>query len=116
METHATDEIVAETESKETRFAQPSDITLSQFTEELVTKTLRFEHMYEKTDLNEIFIEDLDASIRHSVREYWRGKNKANLHNLVSNATSLFRLQGHDISSKGTNQSNIKQQKKLGKS
>lgn len=84
----ASSEVIAETESEITRFAQLSGMTTSWHAKELVTKTLRCRDMYKTYALNKIVIEGLDATIRHSMREFWRGKNEANLHKLAFHATS----------------------------
>lgn len=48
LKKYATDEIIAETESEITHFAQPSKIAPSQYAEELVTKTLCRRDVHEK--------------------------------------------------------------------
>lgn len=67
------------TESKITRFAQPSGMMPSQYAQDLVTKTLRCGDVYEKYPLNEIFIKGLHALIRLRMREFWGGKKEAKL-------------------------------------
>lgn len=72
-----TDKVVAETKFKITLFVHPSGLTSSQYTEELVTKNLRYGDAYEEYVLNKIFMEGLDTSIVPSMRKYWEGKKKA---------------------------------------
>lgn len=64
---YATDEVIAETTSEVTRFAQPSNMTPYQNADELVTKTLRCGDVYEEYGVKNIFIESLDSSIRHNM-------------------------------------------------
>lgn len=90
LKKHATSEIIEQTLSNITRFVQPSNMILNQYAEELMTKILWSGDVYEEYTLNEIFIEGLDASIRHSVRESWKNKKNANLHELAFHATSLL--------------------------
>lgn len=70
LEKYATNEVNAETESEITRFKRPSNMTPSHYAEKLVTKKLQFGDVYEEFALNEIFIEGLNASTHHSIREY----------------------------------------------
>lgn len=98
-----------------TRFTQPSGMTPSRYAEELLKKTLRSGVVYRKYALNKIFVDDLDVSIRYSMRKYWGGKRDPKLHPLALYATSLLRLQGHEISSKGINSSVDKRQTQRGK-
>lgn len=67
-----------------------------------MTKTLYYRNVYEEYALDEILIENIDASIPDSLREYWGNKKIKNLQNLAFHATSLLRLQGHDSSRKQT--------------
>lgn len=66
---HATNEVIVETESDITPFLQLSHMTLSQYTEELVTNTLRCRDDYDECALKEIFTDGLDVSVRHSLCE-----------------------------------------------
>lgn len=83
LKKNATDEVITKTESDTTPFVQLSHMTPFQYAEELVTKTLCYGELYQEYALKEIFIEGLDASIRHRMREYWRNKNDTNLHDLT---------------------------------
>lgn len=75
-------------------------MTPSQDAERLVTKTLPCEDVYEEYALSKIFIESMDALIRHNESDYLRGKKKANVHELQVHATWLFRFQRHELTSK----------------
>lgn len=61
---YATDQLIAETESSITRFAQPAGMSPSQYVEELVAKTIHCGDVYEGFALNWIFIKVLGPSIR----------------------------------------------------
>lgn len=61
---YATDEKIAEKESNITRFA---NMTPSHDAKKMVTKIIRYGDLFEEYALNETFIDDLDASIRHSM-------------------------------------------------
>lgn len=100
---YSTDDVIAETGSEITSFAQPSHMTLSQYAEKLVKNTLGCGDVYEDYAFNKIFIGGLDALIGYSMREYWEDKKEANLHDHVFYATSLLRLQEHDITSNKIN-------------
>lgn len=77
-----------------THFAQPSNLTSTPYHEEQVTKIFRCEGLYQEYALNKIFIEALDASLRHTMREYCRDKNDANLHDIAFHATSYLVCRG----------------------
>lgn len=62
--------VIAETESRETSFAQPSGTTAYQYAEALVTKTLCCEDVCERYTLNKTTMRNWDASIRNSMSEY----------------------------------------------
>lgn len=94
LQTYATDENIADTKDEITMFSQPPNKTLSQYAEELVAKALRCGDVYKEHDLNEIFIEGLDKSIRRSMRGYWASRETASLHGLAFHATSLLKLNG----------------------
>lgn len=82
------------------RFAQPSGMTTSRSADDLVTKTFLCGNVNEEYASNKIFIEGLDASIRHNMREFYGSKRNANLHILPFLATSLLKFQKHNIMSK----------------
>lgn len=65
MKKYTSNEVIAETESDITRFAQTSYMTPMQCAEKLGKKTLWWEDVYEENVELEIFIEGLDVSIRH---------------------------------------------------
>lgn len=110
VKTYATNEAVAETESDITCFTQPSNMTLSQYVEELVTKTLRCGDLYENVPyaLNEIFIKDLVALVRHSTLDYWVKKKDENLSYHAFHATSIRQMERHDLTSKWTKTAELK--------
>lgn len=75
--------------------------------EELVTKTFGSGAAYQKCDLNEIFVNRSNASVRHSTCEYWREKKKS-YHYLASHATFRLELQRHVIALVRTDSSDTK--------
>lgn len=78
LKKYATEEVVKETESDITRFEEQSNVMLSQYAEELVSKTHHRKDLYKEYALSEILIGGLDAPIRHSMREYWENKKDDN--------------------------------------
>lgn len=111
----ANDEVIAETISRITCFAQPSSMTPFQYDEELVKTPLCWGDVWEEWALIKILIEDPDASTRHSMHEFCSIKKDANQHDLAFHATSLLRLQGHDVTSKRTRPTELKIQNQRGK-
>lgn len=94
LRTFATDENIADYEDKITTFTQPLNKTPSQDAEKLVLKALRSGDVYGGHELEEIFIQKLDKSIRQCLRGYWGLRQLATLHDLAFHATSLLKLQG----------------------
>lgn len=92
------------------RFAQPSGITPFQYDEELVTKTLCHSDVYEKNAFKEIFVNVLDALVRHGLREYKGRKKKQSYTNFWFRAISLLWTQRHDLMFDRTNPSEIESQ------
>lgn len=84
LNNYATYEVIVETGSDIMRFVQPSGVIPTQYAEELMTNTLRCEDVHENYSLNKIIIKGLNASIRHSMREYWGREKEANLNALHS--------------------------------
>lgn len=115
LKKYVTDQGIAETESDIPRFAKPSNMKPFQNAEELVTKTVCCGDVFGEHALNKILTGGLDVSIYDSMREYWKNKQNAKLHDLVFQATSLLQLQGHDVASKRTNTTESKHQKQRGK-
>lgn len=76
----------------------------SQYAEKLVTKTLHGGDVYQDFAPNQMFIKKLDVLICHSVHKYWRCKKDASFYNHAFQVTSLLRLQGHDLLSKRTSE------------
>lgn len=54
-----------------------------QYAKIVETKTFLWEDVLKKYALNDVFIKSLDASIRHSMDEYWEGKKEASLKDLT---------------------------------
>lgn len=73
---YATDEYIAGAESNITCFAYPSSITSSQYVQKRETKTLYCEDVYKEYVLYDIFSKGFDASILHTICEYWGRKCK----------------------------------------
>lgn len=68
---YATDKNIADIENEGTMFIHPPNKTPSQYSENSVPKKLRCGDVNKEQDLNEIFINELNKSIRQSTRGYW---------------------------------------------
>lgn len=66
LRAYTTDENI--TKDEVTAFSQPRDKNLSQYSEELIAKTLHFGIVYNKYSLSKSFIKWLDKSISHSIK------------------------------------------------
>lgn len=63
LEKYGMDEIIAETVSAITRFAQPAGLKPLKYSEKLVAKTLRSGDVCKEYALNKTFVEGLDSSM-----------------------------------------------------
>lgn len=50
---------------------QAPNTTHRQYTEDLIVKSFKVADIYEKTTHNDVFIERVDAFIRHNIDSYW---------------------------------------------
>lgn len=81
--------VVDGTNYKNTRFEQPSGMTPSPTVIGGRQKTLRCRDLNKYNLINTV-IEKLNASTCFTVREYFQGRNKTDLHYLAIHNTSLF--------------------------
>lgn len=49
---------------------RPSTMTLQQFADDIVAKSFKVADVYGESTFNDILIEGVDSSIRHSLRKY----------------------------------------------
>lgn len=68
------DELIAEDDAAINQFLQRDLMSPPKYSQELWSKELKCGTVYNEALLKGIFIEDLQASMRQSVRNYW-GKN-----------------------------------------
>lgn len=80
---YITDVVTGKKKFETTPFPQSSNMLPYQYAKKLAPKILKRGDVYKEYVLNEIFIEGLDASIRHSTHKYWEKKTNAILHKLV---------------------------------
>lgn len=73
LKKYLTDKTSLEAESGIKCFLRSSSLKPSQYTEKLMTKTLRCRDVYVEYSLNEMIIVELDLSIHHSIHERYRG-------------------------------------------
>lgn len=52
-------------------YAQSSGLTPHKYTNDLVAKFCKVADFYDGSALNDVFIEDVNVSIRHVLRKYW---------------------------------------------
>lgn len=82
LRTSATDENIADTKDETIMFTPLPNTTPSQYVEELSGKVTRCRDVYEKHDLNKIFITELEKSNRQSTRGSSATRQSASLHDL----------------------------------
>lgn len=70
LKTYATDDIIAKAKAKIISFMQPADMTTVYHPEDLLEKAIRLGIVYIELIPAGIFIEEIDSSIRYSVRTY----------------------------------------------
>lgn len=65
-----TDQAFVEYDATILRYMQPTNMTSQQIADDLIAKSCKVADVYEQSTLNDVSIEGVDASIRHSLREY----------------------------------------------
>lgn len=53
------------------RYMLPTNMFPLKYAEDLVAKSCKVTDVYEQETLNDVFIEGVDESIHHSLRNYW---------------------------------------------
>lgn len=74
-------------------YMQLSIMTSQRTVENLIAKSWRVVKVYDESNHNNVFLERLDASIRHSICDYWAIYPHANLTYIAFHADSLFALE-----------------------
>lgn len=110
LQTYATNEIMEDTKKEIATITQLFNRTPLQYTEELVSKTLCCGDVYDVQDCNEIFITELNKSIRQSMRGYSATSTTASVHNKAFHATSHLKLQEERRTMHSTNMVSNKNQ------
>lgn len=76
-----------------TRYNQPSTMSTTHYVEALVSKSLGCGEVSDEYALNEIFIDGLPETVRHSMRWYWITHPRSTMYDLLRYATALRTLQ-----------------------
>lgn len=84
-------------------YAQAPGMTSKQYASDLIAKSCKVADVYVERTLNDAFIEGLDASISHSLRNYWPRNAQADLTDISFQAESLLPIQ----KASGKNPTNI---------
>lgn len=71
LKKYATDQGIAEYDAAIFHYMQPDKTTHQQYANDLVAKYCKVAHVYDKGTLKDVFVEGVDASIRHSLRHFW---------------------------------------------
>lgn len=71
--------------------------------DDLYAKSCIVADVYDESTLNNIFIEGVDLSIRHSPREYWATHLQASMTGIVLEDQSLLEIQGGATKPANTN-------------
>lgn len=84
---------IAEMDTKNLRFTQPTNMTPTKHAEGLWHKALRCSIAYNEYIMIGIFIEGLHRLIQRNMLLYWRSRKKTTVHPLARYTTSLTNLQ-----------------------
>lgn len=69
LKTFANDQAIAEKDSRILRYIQSAHMTPTSYADNLYAKTCRIADVYNESFLNDTYIEGVDPSICHSIRE-----------------------------------------------
>lgn len=90
---------------------QSLSMTLQQYANDIIAKSFKVADVYDKTKLNPVFIDDIDSSIWHSLRNFCATHLQDDLTDIAFHAKSLPALQKRSRK----HPTNIQQQTRLQK-
>lgn len=90
MKNFATDETVAVHDDTILRYMQPSTLTEQQYAGDNIAKLCKVADVYDKSTVNDVFIESVDSSIQHSFSSYCATHSQADLTDIVFHTKSFL--------------------------
>lgn len=67
LKNYATDKAISKNDKAILRYVRPSNMTPHECTDDLVAISCMVAHIYHESTMKDVFIESIDASIRHSI-------------------------------------------------
>lgn len=83
------DQKITKINSATLRCTQPADMTPIQYANDLYAKLCKVSDVYDKTILNDIFIDEVDSSICHCIRYFWATHLHVDLTDIAIKTQSL---------------------------
>lgn len=90
LKKYATDQAIAEIDAAIQCYVHLSNMTSQQYGYDVIDESFKVADAYDKSTLNDVFIESLDASIRHSLCSLWPSNAQADLTDIAFEARSLL--------------------------
>lgn len=88
-----TDQVIAEYDAAVPRYMKPTNMTSRQYADDTFAKSCRFADVYDGRSLNDVFIEDVNASVCHSFRYFLTQNPRSDLSDVAFQAESLLYIQ-----------------------
>lgn len=89
----ATEKAIEEIDASILRYKSQPNVTMQQYTKDLLAKPCKVNDVFEESTLKDAFIERLELSIGHSSRQYWAQIPQADLTDIAFWAESLSSIQ-----------------------
>lgn len=71
---------------------QPALMTSQQFAEDLIANSCKIATVYDKSTLNDVFVDGVNAFVHHSLRDYWALHPHPDLTNIALHADSFLAI------------------------
>lgn len=92
LKKYATDQVNAENDATILHYVQPFNMTPQQNADGLIAKSWKVADVYDERTLSDVFIESIDASIRHNLRNYWARNSQTFLSDIAFQEESLLSI------------------------
>lgn len=93
LKNYANDQAIAEYDASVLRYMQPASMTFQQYAGDLIAKSRKDADVYDEDTPNNVFIEEVNQSLRHSLQNYWATNPEADLTDIAFQAESVLAIQ-----------------------
>lgn len=79
LKKYATDQPMVKNDAAILWYVQPPNMTAQQFPDNSITRSSKVADVYNESTLNDVFNKSVDASFRHSLRNFWATSSQTDL-------------------------------------